>query len=169
MTLRRAHGGQAMLETVLAVLIVTSVFLVLFRLSQLLTGTILVQHAAMRVARARAVGFNEFMCLKTARIAVIPVVGDRTWPTGEDAIGTSEELGRLGIYMQTLTPAIARGVLDYEGWRHLTVDAGDGTKSEVRLKTDWLDNDDSAHFGFDLTGRAGIERNAPDYMNDAGL
>ena len=63
-----SRAGQAAVETVIAVLIVTSIFLVLFRLSHLLTGKILAEHAAMRVARARAVGFNDFMCRKAARI-----------------------------------------------------------------------------------------------------
>jgi len=158
-----------MIETVLAVLVITFMFFFLFKLSRLLAGKILVQHAAMRVARARAVGFNEFMCQKAARIAVIPVAGERTWPTDEDKIGYAEELARIGIYMQTATPAIARGVLDYEGWDHLSVDAGNGTESTMRLQTGWMDDEDSKWFGFDLKGKAGIERNYPFYMNDAGL
>ena len=64
------RSGQAMIETVLAVLIITFVFLGLFKLSHMLTGKIMLEHAAMRVARARAVGFNDFMCVKTARAAV---------------------------------------------------------------------------------------------------
>ena len=53
--------GQTAVETVLATLVVTVAFLFLFGLSRLLTGKILLEHAAMRVARARAVGFNDFM------------------------------------------------------------------------------------------------------------
>ena len=41
----RRHG-QAMLEALLAVCLVTSAFLALFKLSQMLTGKILLQHAA---------------------------------------------------------------------------------------------------------------------------
>jgi len=156
-----------MLETVLAVLFVTFAFLFLFKLSQLLTGKILVQHAAMRVARARAVGLNDFICLKSARIAVIPVAGACTWPP--DKLDVEQELGRIGIYLQARTPPLARGVLDYEGWNYLRVDAGNGTKSEVRLRTGWMDDADSAYFGFDLKGQAGIEQNYPLYMDNAGL
>ena len=77
--------GQAMIETVIAVLIVTFAFLVLFRLSQMLMGKIMLEHAAMRVARARAVGFNDFMCIKAARVASIPAAGKRVWPAdGEE-------------------------------------------------------------------------------------
>jgi len=144
-----------MLETVIAVVIVTSLFLVLFNLSQLLTRKILVEHAAMRVARARAVGLNDFMCLKAARIAVIPVAGRRIWPTGDDEIGESEERARLPIYMQAVSEPIARGVLEYEGWSRLSVKPGDGTDSRVNLS--------------DLTGTAGIEWNSPFYLSDSGL
>jgi len=158
-----------MVETLIAVLIVTSVFLCLFRLSRLLTGKILMQHAAMRVARARAVGFNEFMCTKAARVAVIPVAGERTWPTGENAIGYDAERSRVASYMQAVSHPVARGILDYEGWGHLAVDPGDGTKATVRLRTGWMSEEDIGYFGFDLTGKAGIEQNHQFYMNDAGL
>lgn len=150
-----SRSGQAMLETVIAVLVVTSIFLCLFKVSQLLTRKILVEHAAMRVARARAVGMNEFMCRKAARVAVIPVAGARTWPVGADAIGTAQELARVAIYMQTANEARAHGVLDYADWPALRVEPGDGTKSCVELKG--------------VTGEAGIERNHPLYLFDSGL
>lgn len=153
------RGGQAMLEAVLAVLIVSSVFLVLFKLSHMLTGKILLEHAAMRVARARSVGFNDFMCRKAARVSVIPVAGERIWPTGADTIGWDEELARVSSYLQTWNEPEARGVLEYEHWGQLGVDAGDGTKSTISLKTDW----------FDLTGQAGVEANSTYYLLEEGL
>ena len=82
-----------MVETVLAVLVVSAVFFGLFRLSRLLTGKILLEHAAMRVARARAVGFNDFMCRKTARVAVIPVAGKRLWPDPEKEDESANYIG----------------------------------------------------------------------------
>ena len=45
-----------MVETVLAVLFVTFAFLALFRLSTMLTGKILLEHAAMRVGLSGAAG-----------------------------------------------------------------------------------------------------------------
>jgi len=148
-----SRPGQAMLETVIAVLIVTSVFLCLFKLSQLLTRKILLEHAAMRVARARTVGMNDFMCQKAARVAIIPIAGARTWPVG--AIGAAAERARIGIYMLTDNPAKANGVLEYADWHELTVEAGDGTSSRVEFKG--------------LEGRAGIEPNHPLYLFDSGL
>jgi len=157
-----------MIETVLAVLVITFMFFFLFKLSRLLTGKILVQHAAMRVARARAVGMNEFMCLKTARLAVLTVSGKRIRPADAD-FTVGMERARFGNYLMAPYPGIAAAVLDYEGWKHLNVDAGDGTESKVRLRTGWMDDADSEWFGFDLKGEAGIEQNYPLYLNGAGL
>ena len=132
-----------MIETVLAVLIITFVFLGLFKLSHMLTGKILLEHAAMRVARARAVGFNDFMCTKIARVAVIPVAGRRLWP--DESVDGLSEVDRVYTYFETGNEALARGLLEYEGWENLSVDPGDGGMSVVTLKTNW----------FRLEGKAG--------------
>lgn len=157
MVLEKSKSGQAMVETVLAVLVITFVFLVLFRLSHMLTGKILLEHAAMRVARARAVGFNDFMCVKTARVAVIPVTGKRLWPEDE-GFGNGQEAARIRTYLESPDGARARGLLEYEGWEKLGVDPGDGGMSVISLKTDW----------FKLEGRAGIEDGYTYYMGAGG-
>lgn len=145
--------GQAAVETVLATLVVTVAFLFLFSLSRLLTGKILLEHAAMRVARARAVGFNDFMCLKTARVAVIPTAGKCLWP---DMESTDEgvAMARVRTYLESPDESRARGLLEYEGWKKLGVAAGDGGQSVVTLKTEWCD----------LEGKAGVDRGYTYYM-----
>ena len=149
----RLRAGQAAVETMLAVLVVTFVFLALFRLSHMLTGKILVEHAAMRVARARAVGFNDFMCTKAARVAVIPVAGKRLWPEDE-SFSVANELARVRTYLESPDGARARGLLDYEGWSRLFVDPGDGEQSVVRLKTGW----------FSIEGKASVDGDSAYYM-----
>ncbi|MBO7684202.1 MAG: hypothetical protein J6T51_05715 [Kiritimatiellae bacterium] len=144
-----------MVETVIAVLVVTAVFFGLFRLSRLLSGKILLEHAAMRVARARAVGFNDFMCAKAAHVAVIPVAGRRLWPDGEDALSASEELARVRTYLESPDGARARGLLEYEGWNRMGVNPGDGGWSVVSMPVE----------GLRLEGRAGIEDGASYYMS----
>ena len=161
--LGKAHSGQAMIETVLAVLVISLVFVVLFRLSQMLSGKIMLEHAAMRVARARAVGMNEFMCAKTARAAVIPVAGKRLWPEG-DTLDAATELARVPIYLGTPNGAVANGVLDYEGWARLKVEPGDGTGVQTTMDFSLFDGT----MDFRLEGKAGIERNYPLYMDDQG-
>lgn len=147
-----------MIETTLAVIVVTSLFLSLFKLSQMLTGQILLEHAAMRAARARAVGFNDFMCRKAARVAMIPVAGRRLWPTDGD-FDDGMELARVAVYMGAGDEAVARGVLDYENWHKLRVEAGRDGRARTSLATDW----------FSLEGRAALEENFTLYMNDQGL
>ena len=148
-----ARSGQTAVETLLAVLVVTFAFLVLFRLSYTLTGKILVEHAAMRVARARAVGFNDFMCLKTARVAVIPVAGKRLWPDEGD-MDYASEAARVRTYLEAPDFGRANGLLQYEGWNTLYVDPGDGGMSVVTLKNGW----------FRLQGKAGVEDGYTYYM-----
>jgi hypothetical protein len=153
-----SRPGQAMIETMLAVIVVTFLFLTLFRLSHMLTGKILLEHAAMRAARARAVGFNDFMCRKAACVAVIPVAGRRLWPA-DGGFTDAMELSRAAIYMGTPNAAVARGVLEYEGWASFRVAAGRDGTAQTRLETDW----------FDLDGHAAVEENFTLYMNDQGL
>ena len=152
-----SRPGQAMIETMLAVIVVTFLFLTLFKLSHMLTGKILLEHAAMRAARARAVGFNDFMCLKAARVAVIPAAGERTWPS-ESGFTDGMELARVAIYMGTPNAGVARGVLDYEGWARFRLDAGRTGEARTQLATDW----------FDLGGHAGMEENFTLFMDDQG-
>ena len=155
---QKAHSGQAMIETVLAVLVISFLFFALFRLSHMLTGKILLEHAAMRVARARAVGFNEFMCVKTARVAVMPVAGERLKPDKGDERGDMSESALARMYMRTPDGSYADGLLRYENWKDLLVVPGRGGASHTAMKTDW----------FDLRGEAEVDA-FPVYMNDLGL
>ena len=168
--------GQAMLETVLAVLFVTFVFLVAHQLTRMLTARILLDHAAARAVRARAVGLNDFMCEKTARAAIIPVAGKRIVPApadyGDAYSGALDEVSRIPLYMATETPAHARGVLDYEGWNRfsLSLDSGSGfaptARAQTRLFTEDGETGDSG--GWWMDGAAEIESHYPLYMEDWG-
>lgn len=160
----RLRSGQAMIETLLAVLVIVFSFFVLFELSRLLTAKILVEHAAFQVARARSVGLNRFMCLKTARFAMIPVSGRRLRPEG-DPLNDNEELARKKAYFRTATYARSCGVLDYERWPDLSVDPSDGTDAKVSFEVPVFDG----WMSFTVTGTAGVERNASFYMLDSGL
>ena len=80
----RLRRGQAMVESVVAVLFVAFLFFVLFFLSRLLTVKIMLEYSASRVARARTVGLNDFVCEKAARVSVMTVAGRRLWPDEEE-------------------------------------------------------------------------------------
>ena len=143
-----------MIETLLAVLVITFAFLALFRLSHLLTGHILLEHAAMRAARARAVGYNDFMCLKAARFSIIPVAGRRLTP-----VGPVNEPLIANKYLQTPNGALARGLLHYERWDDFSLRLSREGEADAHLETDW----------FDLHGRAEVKPEYPLYMEEQGL
>lgn len=163
-----------MIETVLAVLFITFVFLGIFQLSQMLTARILLDHAAARAARAKAVGFNAFMCRKAARVATIPIAGRREWP--EDLEG-ADEVSRVPIYLSTRNEQIARGVLQYERWDTLGLDIRSGLGLTPEATADvsidlprfwswgWTRDDEPIR----MEGSAALESHFPLYMNDGGL
>ena len=142
-----------MVETVFTVILTSLVFLALFQYAQLFSSKIILTHAAARAARARTVGFNEWMMLKSARVASIPAAGRRIVPAyaGVDPAitaalqqnrigdiwdlalhsntrspGTMLERGRIPEYMGTVNNPTAEHLLDYELWDELSVDLDEG-------------------------------------------
>ena len=161
-----------MLETALAVLFVTVAFIVVFRVEHMLTTKILLDHAAARAARAKAVGLNRWMCLKSARVATIPVAGRRLWPEG----GEYDESSLVPIYMATEHEAMARGVLEYERWGAMDarIDSGGGVSpvASARIAVDaprFGLGEDGGSGTVELVGESRIESHFPLYMNDGGL
>lgn len=148
-----------MVESLLAVLIVSALFFGLFELSRLLMGKVMVEHAAMRVARARAVGFNGFMCVKAARVAAIPASGRRLHPGKDDPRGQISEAALARMYMRSPDANYANGQLRYEHWDQLEIrPARGGGASETALKTGWAS----------LKGEATVD-GFPIYLYDRGL
>ncbi len=166
----RARGGQAMLETVLAVFFITLMFLFVFQIAHMVTTKILLDHAAARAARARAVGFNEWMCLKSARVAMIPVAGSRTWPKE----GERDEAFLVPDYMAADNEGMSNGILDYERWHTMDfgIRSGLGNEVESHLALDiprFYSRGDEDSDTIEIEGEARVESHFPLYMNDQGL
>ena len=165
--------GQAMLETALAVLFITFVFLGLFQISHLVTAQVLLDHAAARAARAKAVGFNDFMCEKSARVAMIPVAGRRLWPAENEF----SEASLVPIYLESEHPGLANGVLDYERWHHMGINVYSGSGVAPRAAAEvglalprfWSRGDDYEDDPIWIGGEARVESHFPFYMDDQGL
>ena len=140
-----------MIETVLALVFLTFVFFAAFTLSQMLQARTLLDHAAARAARARAVGLSNFMCTKSARVAMIPVAGERLWPAG-----AVDEVARVPIYMESEHAARAAAILDYDRWHatELELDEGNAIDARMRMRAD----------GWSMDGAARIESHYPLYM-----
>ena len=74
------RSGQAVLETFIVVLVVGVLLFGLLQTAVVFSGREVLHHAAARAARARAVGFNEWMAFKAMRVASIPTSGKMLEP-----------------------------------------------------------------------------------------
>lgn len=145
----QARSGQAMVESIVVMLLACLLFFGLFQFAHLFTCKAILEHAAARAARARTVGFNYFMVEKSARVAAIPASGRRLAPApmgvgGEltaalrsgrigdiwdlalhsraYAPGIQMEVNRVPDYMASINHPTADHILDYELWDALSVD-----------------------------------------------
>ncbi len=160
---RARRAGQAMVETVIAVMALSFVFFCAAQYSDILRTKLLLRHAAARAARARTVGMNRYMAEKSARVAMIPAAGRRIMPSAADAglspgagaayagrIGDALEsvlrapavspeaqieLWRVPAYLNSENESYARGVLDYELWDATSISAGGSLSSASRIRT----------------------------------
>lgn len=151
--------AQAMVETLLASLAILLAFSLALRFSQMLLAKTSAEYAAARVARARAVGFNSFMCEKSAKAALIPASGRRLWPQY-----SVSPVSRLGAYMASVTPGEANGLLEYELWPAASVKTQSGGGISPEAEAIVTINGD----GFSVRGRSAVEAHFPLYMLDAG-
>ena len=139
-----------MVESLLGIVFISLLFFGLFYLSHLFFVKIFLGHAAARVARARAVGLNDFMCEKVAHIALLPVSGEQIW--GENPIE------RAPIYLYSSDWPEARGIMEFEYWNDEHLKVTPGEKSEVQLKFKVLDSDVT------LENEAECETHYKDYL-----
>jgi hypothetical protein len=153
--------AQAMVETLIAVLVIVFVFTSAFTLSRKLAARTLLDYGAARAARAKAVGFNDFMCEKSAKAAIIPVAGKRLWPTDPNV----DEVSRVPIYLASENPPRANAILEYEYWHttDIDVESEHGAAPIVDAELSMSTRD------FDVEGRAKVESHFPFYMYDAGF
>ena len=118
--LGRAHkAGQAMVETILVLFFLFMAFYTVFQFADNLRARLLVDYAASRVARARTVGYNDYMLEKTADIATMAAAGECYTKTDSGGnLSAGGLIGRSGEYLACEYSAQARQVLDFELWRN---------------------------------------------------
>lgn len=152
--------AQAMLETLFAMLAILAVFAGAFLVVRKLAAKTVLDHAAARAARARAVGFNDFMCRKSALAAMIPVSGERLVP--DDA--SFDEASRVPVFLSSEDRARAAAILDYANWHSSSIDIGTRNTllpvAETRIDM-WTDD-------FHAAGSASVESHCSLYMFDGG-
>ena len=140
---RRARRGQAIVESLLVVLLAVAAFLFFQDFAMGLVARLLLDNAAANAARADAVGFNDFHRAKSMRVGMIPISGRRLVP-GDDGRGVAGAAGELALvrtYLQAQDWAEADGILDYERWEGLRHDVRleAGEAALTRATAGWVD------------------------------
>ena len=109
-----------MVESVIALIIILLLFLALFNLSDFTRAKLLVENAAVKCARARAVGYNDFMLRKIARLATMPAAGECLTVSdyGEGRPSYAERYYKIGDYLMSDYEAQANAILDFAYWRN---------------------------------------------------
>ncbi len=97
------RAGQALVESCIVIGILCLLLMALLQLSQLFMAQEIVNYSAGRGARAKMVGFNEFMVYKTVRVGAIANAGKMTSP-GLDEPTFSELTLSLGSRFRTRFP-----------------------------------------------------------------
>lgn len=169
-----------MVETVLVLVFLLVAFFLVLQFADNLRARLLCDYAAGCVARARTVGLNDFMLLKTARIATLPAAGacDVRAPNGTP-LTTRNLANRAGGYLACTDEAQADRILDVAFWRDgrtavSCAHAGDiltATVTQRRpqffgLSVPWTNERTNGRDVPDarLTGTAAIEAHYPDWI-----
>lgn len=169
-----------MVESVIALIIILLVFLALFNLSDFTRAKLLVENAAVKCARARAVGYNDFMLRKIARLATMPVAGEclTAADSGSGKPSYAARCYRIGDYLMSEYEAQADAILDFAYWQNgdtsITATAGGNsaaTATVVQRRPRLFDfgvltgtakpaDDDRAA----ISATATVEAHYPDYL-----
>jgi hypothetical protein len=109
--------GQALIESCLVIALICLLLGGLFQLCQLYSAKEIALYACARGARAKTVGFNDFMAQKAVRVGTIPNAGKMTFPetAGGPAAQMAIERGRIPLYLGG-EPNMLDGILQYEDW-----------------------------------------------------
>ncbi len=147
--------GASLIEACLAMALICLIFLGLFQVSRVVAARDILNHAAARAARARTVGFDDWMVEKVVRVATIPNAGLMLAPAytneapalqaslANDSAGVlwdkvlggnlwplfiqvGLEIARVPVYLGTQNEWQAQNILDYAEWDSIDVDMDGG-------------------------------------------
>jgi len=111
--------GQALIESCIVIGLICLLLTGLFQLAQLFMNQEILDYAAGRGARAKAVGFNDFMVSKTVRIGAIANAGALLVPErtggGPWVQWTHHESPRIPHYLQSDSWEVD-AILNYAQW-----------------------------------------------------
>ena len=170
--------GQAMVETVVVMFFLCLAFFLVYEYANIFIAHTVVNYAASRAARARAVGFNDFMVTKTIRVATAGVAGEcRSHNDSGDDLSTGAIVSRMGSYLETANESETRGILDFELWDASKLgwsadeprgDSADNAELIIRVwqRRNLYGSADSCDCKdlHEVRGEAGIENHYPLYL-----
>lgn len=155
---RKNCAGQSILESCIVVAVTCLIFFGLFQVSQLYSAKAVLTYSAVAGARARMVGFNDFMVYKVVRSAAIPNAGPMVNPVmtrggGIPAMVTGSRPGvfwntalrspspsspqynieqsRIPLYLGAERWGELPAILDYENWDDISYGEGGSTPDLV--------------------------------------
>ena len=119
-----SRSGQALIESCLVIILISLVFFTVLQLSQIFSAQEVLDYAAGRGARAKAVGLDDFMVHKTVRIGSIPNAGRMEWPVVSGGPAATHELesSRIPFYLGATREIELDPILDYTHWDTITHD-----------------------------------------------
>ena len=179
LTAHRRKCGQAMVETTIAMIVILIVFLALFNLADLIRAKLLVETAAVKCARARAVGYNDFMLRKIARLTTMPAAGEclTAADAGNGKLSYAARHYRISNYLTSEYETQANAILDFAYWRNgdtaINASAGQAPATATVIQrrprlfdfgvldgAEKPDSDDRAT----ISATATVEAHYPDYL-----
>lgn len=140
---RRGQQGLALVESCLAIMLICLVFTAVLQVAHIFVAREILGYAAASAARAKTVGFNDWMVTKVTRMASIPNAGalvepvldysdpllqssvealrpGSLWSWGLSAPPSTMQVGveraRMPQYLEADNNMDASMILDYENW-----------------------------------------------------
>lgn len=167
--------GQSLVESCIVIAILCLLFMGIFQVSQLFMAQEILNFAAGRGARAKAVGFNDFMVYKTVRVGSIANAGLMTSPDieGGPAEQRAIERSRIPLYLGAEWHGLLNPILDYEDWNDINYTCSEeDTPPMLRFR---VFQEFPLRFAFhrafyasdalDLTGEARLDNHYPLYLD----
>ena len=105
---RRARRGQAIIESVLIVTILTLLFMFCVQMMQLYSSKMIAEHASFVAARSNSVGFEDDLVLRSTEVGTIGLAGQIETPANYS--------GYSPVQLGEVEPALIDEFLVSEGY-----------------------------------------------------
>ena len=175
----RRRSGQALIESCIVVLLLCLICFGLLQISRFFAAQEIMDYASARGARARTVGFNQFMVFKAVRVGTIPSAGALEFPSvdGGPSAQHDVEQARIPLYLGAERHGNLSGILDYEAWDDIQFShqqTGFGDQVDFQTSQDIpftfpLHRLYYAGDSLEIRGEASMEKHFPLYLEDMEL